>query len=670
VKVRTDVPRRVRTIDNVWIPVRDGARLAARIWLPEDAERKPVPAILEAIPYRKSDWTAARDAVRHPYVAGHGYACVRLDLRGSGDSDGIIEDEYPPQEQDDVCDAIAWLAAQPWCTGDVGMVGISWGGFNGLQVAARRPPALRAVVSLCSTDDRYADDVHYVGGSVLADQMLPWAAQMLVWNAQPSDPAVVGDRWRELWLERLERTPPFVETWLSHQRRDAYWRHGSVCEDFAAIEVPVYMVGGWADGYQSAVFRYLAGAPGVRKGLVGPWAHAFPEEGTPGPQIGWLQEALRWWDRWLKGIGTEIEREPVLRAWLQEPVAPATGYEVRPGRWVAEDEWPSPRLAAAGWYLARGALAAEPDREEWLEIAGVQSCGLGAGPWGAYGDGADLPPDQRADDGLSLVFDSAPLAERVEVLGFPELSLVVAADRPLAQVAVRLCDVARTGESLLVAVGVLNLTHREGHERPEPLEPGRPYEATVRLRACGHAFLPGHRIRVAVSPTYWPWLWPSPEPVTLSVLTGRSVLALPVRPPRPEDERLAPFAEPECSPPLAVEELAPGYSRRTVERDVAAGAVTLLCAYGGHRRIPGGMEIREDYSDTYSIAEGDPLSARVESTHAVGLARGAWRTRVETASAMWSDAERFFVTTTVVAYEGDEQVFERSRELAVLRDHV
>ena len=301
--VKTRFPRPVRVIENEWIPLSDGCRLAARIWLPEDVEADPVPALLEYIPYRKGDNTAGPDATRHSYFAGHGYACVRVDMRGSGESDGVLLDEYSPLEQADAVEVIAWLAAQPWCTGAVGMFGISWGGFNALQVAAHRPPALKAIVTVCSTDDRYADDIHYVGGCVLGAYMLSWGSTMLALNARPPDPAVVGERWRDMWLERLEGSPPFVDTWLSHQRRDAYWKQGSVCEDYSAIECAVYAVGGWADTYTNAVLRLLAGLPGPKKGLIGPWAHQYPHDGVPGPAIGFLQECLRWWDHWLKGRG-------------------------------------------------------------------------------------------------------------------------------------------------------------------------------------------------------------------------------------------------------------------------------------------------------------------------------------------------------------------------------
>jgi predicted acyl esterase len=668
--VRSRFARRVRELSNVWIPARDGTRLAARIWLPDDAASDPVPAILEAIPYRKGDWTAARDAVRHPWFAGHGYAVVRLDLRGTGDSEGILEDEYLEQEQEDLEDAVAWLAGREWCTGAVGMFGISWGGFNGLQLAARRPPALRAVVTVCSTDDRYADDVHYMGGCVLGIDMLPWASQMLVWNACPPDPRVAGEGWRELWLERLERTPPYVEAWLAHQRRDAYWRHGSVCEDYGAIECAVLAVGGWADGYTNAVFRLLEGLECPRKAIVGPWAHGFPEEGLPGPAIGFLQECLRWWDRWLRNVDTGVENDPDLRVYLEEWVPGRAHHETVPGRWVTEPEWPPPSRESRLLHLAPGGrLAAEQDGELVLALRGSLLCGLDSGLWCPYGDAADMPTDQRVDDGLSLAFDTAPLDESVELLGSAEARLTVASDRPNALVAVRLCDVAPTGESTLVTRGLLNLTHRESHESPAALEPGRPYEVTVRLNAAGHAFAAGHRLRLAVSPTYWPMAWPSPEPVTLELLAGG--LALPIRSAVPVAVQDVAWDEPELAEPLAVEALSGGHASRTVTRDLATGSAVLTYAYGGgRRRLPSGVEIADDYREVFRIAEDDPLSARIETDHAVELAWDGVRVRVEARSSLTCDAGEFRIANAVDAFENGALVFSASREVSVPRDLV
>ena len=278
----------------------DGCRLAARIWLPENAEQQPVPAILEYIPYRKNDGTALRDSLYHPYFAGHGYAAMRVDMRGSGDSEGVMLDEYLQQELDDAVSVIAWLAQQPWCDGSVGMMGKSWGGFNSLQVAALQPRELKAIITVCSSDDRYADDVHYKGGCVLTTDMLGWSTTMLAWNARPPDPDVLGENWRKSWLERLEQTPLLVRQWLNHPHRDDYWKHGSIREDFSKVQCAVYAVGGWADPYSNAIPRMLSGLTCPRKALIGPWAHEYPQRALPGPQIGFVQECLRWWDYWLK----------------------------------------------------------------------------------------------------------------------------------------------------------------------------------------------------------------------------------------------------------------------------------------------------------------------------------------------------------------------------------
>jgi putative CocE/NonD family hydrolase len=674
VRIKTDFPRPLREAEDAWIPLGDGCRLSARVWRPQDSDDNPVQALLEYLPYRKDDATALRDSVHHPYFAGHGYASVRVDMRGSGASDGILEDEYLVQEQDDALDILAWLAAQPWCTGDAGMIGLSWGGFNALQVAARRPPELKAIVTLCSTDDRYADDVHYMGGCVLADFMLPWAASMLVLNARPPDPAVAGERWREQWLDRMERVPPFIEAWLSHQRRDPYWEHGSVCEDYASIACPVYAVGGWADAYRTAVLRLLAGLPGPRKGLIGPWAHLYPEQAVPGPAIGFLQECLRWWDHWLKGRDTGIMDEPMLRVWMQDAVPPRPYYDERPGRWVAEPGWPSPNVRSRSYPLGARRLLTGRAREDDVElrIASPQVTGVDAGRWGVFGLPSDLPPDQRAEDGRSLCFDSEPLEERLEILGFPIVVLEVISDRPLALLAARLCDIGPDGASTLVTRALLNLTHRESHAMPTPLEPGERTTVRLRMNAIAYAFPPGDRIRLALSPTYWPWAWPSPEPVTLTVVTGgESSLELPVRPRRAEDIELAPFLPPEGAAPLPVEPLS-GSTGTVLSLDVASGRLTrtMTSDRGGHRRRTDGLVYEPTVTDVFTIVEGDPLSANVRCERSVAIARGNWRTRVEAVSTMTADTEAFIVTNVLDAFEEDRRVFGRTWDARIPRDLV
>ena len=651
----------------------DGTRLAARIWLPEEAH--PVPAILDFLPYRQGDLMAARDAAIYPYLAARGYACARVDLRGTGNSEGLIVDEYTQQELRDGCDVIAWLAAQPWCDGNVGMTGISWGGFNSLQVAALRPPALRAVLTLCASDDRYADDVHYRGGCVLAVDMLQWAVSMLVWNALPPDPAVAGAAWRSRWLERLTQTPAFIEPWLSHQLRDDYWRHGSVCEDYAAIEVPVYAVGGWSDGYTDAIPRLLAGLAGPRKGLIGPWSHAFPNDSVPGPEIGFLEESLRWWDHWLKGIDTGIMDEPMLRAWMQEYTPPAPHHRDWPGRWVAEPCWPPADAAARArrMYLrADGELSGAPGDGASRRHRGEDTAGLDAGALTADGGFGDWPGDQRAEDGRSLSFTSPPLDAPVEILGNPLVSLTVTSDRPGASLVARLCDVAPTGESLLVTRDLFNLTHRAGHDRAVPLVPGEAVVAEFGLKVIAHRFEAGHRIRLAVSTTYWPWMWPHPEPVTLGLRCGPdSFVELPVREPRAQDDGLPPFGPPERPPGLATEVLARRPTQRTISHNLADGSAEVIFDWdvgGNFRLVDAGIEADGSNLTSYRIVAGDPLSAEVRTEQSASLRSEQHDVAVQATGHMTAGPAAFLVTLGLDARENGHRVHSRQWHLEFPRN--
>ncbi|HEX7198832.1 MAG TPA: CocE/NonD family hydrolase, partial [Dongiaceae bacterium] len=390
--------------------------------------------------------------------------------------------------------------------------------------------------------------------------------------SRPPDKALLGERWRESWLNRLKHQPLLVAHWLRHQRRDALWKHGSICEDWSAITCPVYLISGWADGYSNTVPRMLEHLRCPKKGLVGPWAHKYPHFGKPGPQIGFLQEALRWWDKWLKGIETGIMEEPQYWVWMEEPAPPRPFYDHRPGRWVAEPGWPSPNIKPQTLALeVGGRLLEKAGPETSVQTVSPQSLGECAGIWSGSGVDPDLPFDQRLDDGRAMVFDSAPLAERLEILGAPRVTLELAVDRPSAFLAVRLNEVTPDGASTRSTYGILNLAHRESHEHPEALAPGKRYRVTVQLNDVAHAFAAGNRIRVAISTAYWPIAWPSPDPVTLTVCTGASRLEQPRRAPRPEDAKLPAFPGSEGAKPLAKTYHRPASHRRWVERDIGTG---------------------------------------------------------------------------------------------------
>ncbi len=673
-RVRHDLPGKVVEIENVFVTMSDGCRIAARMWLPADAHKHPVPALLEYIPYRKRDFMRARDEPIHRYFAAHGYAAVRVDIRGSGDSEGVLFDEYTVQEHRDALEIIQWLAQQPWCDGNVGMMGISWGGFNALQVAALNPPQLKAIISLCSTDDRYADDAHYMGGCLLNENM-QWGAILMTYVALPPDPMIVGERWRSMWMERLDNAVAFPELWMGHPWRDDYWRHGSICEDYSAVRCPVYAIGGWADGYSNAVPRLLAGLGCPRKGLIGPWAHTFPHAGTPGPAIGFLQEALRWWDHWLKGRDTGIMDEPMLRVWMQEHVPPQPQYDERPGRWVAEAEWPSRRIEWHRWYLNPGRLQEIASQRVGLAFSSPQTTGMAGGEWCAFGADGEMPLDQRVDDGRSLGFESDVLEAPLEILGAPELELELAADAASALLAVRLNDIAQDGASTRVTYGLLNLAHRDGHALPQPLVASRRYRVRVRLNDVGYAFPRGHRIHLAISTAYWPIAWPPPQAVTLTVWSGSSTLCLPVRRPDPADAALRPFGPPESAPGPTHKPLRPLPFQRTVELDLATNEMVYTLSsdggeFGGHALAhlqDIGMDLGYVFSKRHRIADTDPLSAKTEISQTVRMRREDWAIRVESRARLTAATEHLQFSAELEAFEGDELVRRRVWDVAVPR---
>jgi putative CocE/NonD family hydrolase len=659
-------------IENLFIPLADGTRLAARIWFPDDIELKPAPALLEYIPYRKRDGTRTRDEPMHGYFAGQGYVSIRVDMRGSGDSDGLMDDEYLAIEQQDAVDVIAWIAEQPWCTGAVGMFGKSWGGFNCLQVAAHRPPALKAIISLNSTDDRYADDIHYMGGCLLNDNLW-WATIMLAYQSRPPDPAIVGPSWRETWRERMAHLPFFPAIWASHQHRDAYWQQGSICEDWSAIACPVMAVGGWADAYTNAVPRLLSGLQVPCLGVIGPWAHLYPQDGWPTPAIGFLQEATRWWDHWLKNHDRGIMREPKLRAWIEEFIPPATTVDASPGRWVGELTWPPSDQPPLALHLGRGVLAAHPQPDAALSISSPQYAGFSHGEWMGMGIAGDRPADQRLDDGFSLVFDSHALPERLEMLGAPEIHLDLTSDKPAAHIAVRLSDVAPDGSATRVSYGVLNLAHRDSHQHPKPLVPGEVVRIRVKLNDCGHAFPAGNRIRLSIATACWPLVWPVAEAATLTLSTASARLLLPARMPRPLDQGIR-FAPPAHGTLTPREVVATGEIKRSFSLDLISDSATYITS--GEGGVFGEGVIRFPEIDTtvaHSLARKltiqgrDPLSARFELTQSIDLRRDGWQIRIETETSMTSTATDYRLTGTVRTFENGEPFMTRTFDETVPR---
>ncbi|WP_329039986.1 CocE/NonD family hydrolase [Streptomyces sp. NBC_00178] len=660
-QIRTSFPYET-THEDLYIPLAGGTRLYARIWRPVTDE--PVPALLEYLPHRLSDGTAPRDHQRHPWYAGHGYASVRVDVRGYGNSEGLPGDAHDATELADGVAVVHWLAQQEWCSGRVGMFGIAWGGFDSLRIAALAPEPLKAVVTVCSADDRYTGDVHYMGGSVLGVGMHAWASAMLASVALPPDPADVGDGWRDMWLGRLEAVEPLLHTWLAHQTRDDYWRHGSVREDYGAIRANVLAVGGWHDPYRDTVLRLVEHLdPSKVRGLIGPWPHQYPDRGLrPGPAIGFLQETLRWWDQHLKGQDTGVMNEPLLRSWISGSHPPATAYETLPGRWVGDAAWPSENVTPVAYALAGGEQT----------VRSPQQTGLDAGRFVPSGDDADLPPDQRDEDAKSVCFEFPVEESPIEILGRPGVRLRIRMDVPRGQVIARLCDVAPDGSSTLVTRGALNPATRHGSGRAEDWPVGGTEDVAFELGAIGYTFPPGHRIRIAVSSSYWPWIWPQAGSAGFTLDADGSLVELPVR--RHTEDPGITFGEPEQAEPLGVvhpvtlDEQRP---ERLVVRDVAKGEWRLEVdpCRGGTRVHPDGLEFTEDALETYTIRQDDPLSARTRSGRTIRLHRPemSWDVRVETRSELSADADDFIASDEIVCRDGDEIVFHRTWEKRIPR---
>ena len=678
------LPCRIREVEHAWIPLSDGTRLACRYWLPENAEQHPVPAILEYIPYCKRDRTSERDEAMHPYLAGHGYCAIRVDMRGSGESEGLLLDEYLPQEQDDALEVIAWIAEQPWCSGNVGMFGKSWGGYNSLQVAARRPPALKAIITVYSVDDRYADCIHIAGGCLLLENP-NWAFNMFGLNARPPDPLLFGEGWREVWMQRIENNVPWIIEWLKHQRRDDFWKHASVCEDYSSIVCPVFAVGGWADAYTNPVLRLMENLTVSRRALIGPWGHEYPHHAYPEPQIGFLQESLRWWNHWLKGIDTGQEDEPMVRVWMQDSYEPDAMRDVVPGSWVSEDCWPSERIETRHWQIQQEGLVAleriepamlYPSAEtSRLQISSPATVGRTNPVWGHFGMKApEFPMDQRLDDAVSLCFDSQHLQEPVAILGTPIVELEVTSDKPVAQISLRLSEVRVDGKVTQVSFGVFNLTHDQKHETVTAVEIGVPMKVRVRLNDTAYRFAAGSCIRIAVATGLWPVIWPSPEIVTLEIGMDVSQLELPVRDNRETDANLRAFDSPKWTPIQSRTKFRPQQPVvARMEEDMATGKLAYvqeedegITQIDSHGWKHGNKMVRR-----YEIDPRDSLSASIylEGEDVYGR-EGELDALILTRCRMTSNSASFRIEASLEVLEDSRQIFFREWDEEIPRDGV
>ena len=613
------------------IPARDGVELSANVWRPvavpgRDGPDARFPAIVEMIPYGKDNWRRAADTARGEWFAARGFALCRIDVRGTGSSYGVAQDEYTADETRDGYDAVEWLACQPWCSGHIGMWGISYGGFTAIQVAALRPPHLRAIVPVMATDDRYLDDVHYRGGCVTVSELSQYAVSQVAMNAMPPEASFRGAAWRDDWRARLEATPPWLFAWLRHQTDGPYWRQGSLAPDYDAIEAAIFNIGGWNDSYVDPAFRMQARCPAPSHTLVGNWVHSWPHDAAPGPNLDELHEVVRFFDRHLRGVDNGWEDEPAV-VWFEREFAPPEPFPAAwPGRWRAGTAYPHPAAEVRAWALDAGRLradgAAAPGVDAFVHRPTTGT--RGSLSWGAGGPPNGLARDLRRDEDAGPTYTSEPLATALEILGVPEVVLHVAVDAPVATVSLRLADIAPDGTTALVSAGVLNLTHRRSHTAPEPLRSGVVEEIRVPLRTAGYRWRPGHRVHLAVASSLWPVLWPSPTPATFHLHRGGSTpsrLVLPVVPAAggPGDAPVPAFRmrPPELRWPDPVPldgggPAAPDDPVWRIEEDVIAGTVTVHVHDGGESLVPDGRRLYAAETLRMTASDGDPARAELD----------------------------------------------------------
>ncbi len=648
-------------MEPAWIPMSDGVRLAATLYMPEGAKpREKFPALLEYLPYRKDDGTAAGDYPKHAYFARRGYISVRVDIRGFGASEGVPpEREYSEQEQVDGEQVIAWLAHQPWSNGNVGMFGISWGGFTALQMAMRHAPGLKAILAVDATAELFHDDVHYVDGIAHIDEFELNMDMAQGWTGAPDytlDEKVLGPRFE---------TPPWSLLYLKHQRDGSFWRDR--VRPLKEITIPAFLIGGLLDGYRDNVTDMLMNAGGPVKAIVGPWNHTFPNDAVPGPQIEWRNEAVRWFDHWLKGRDTGVENDPRLAIYMQHWHPPDPSLENVPGEWRREDKWPPKEEKASTLFLeSNHSLSEAAATSDTHQLKYVPSVGVEAGFW--WGE---LLSDPRPVDAFSLVYDSAPLKEDVAILGRPHALLRASATAPLADWIARLSDVAPDGTVTQITGAGINGAQRESISEPRDLEPGKIHALDVEMHLTSWVFPKGHRIRVAISNALWPMMLPTPYSMTTSLeLGGRdgSRIVLPVVP----EHSITPpaFSSPEPSEERAdvKTEGFPWPGEWTVERDEARHKTTVHWKGKEGGTYPWGTEA--DYENlTYECDDAHPETTSVQGeAETVFALKGrtlTWRGHL----LVTTDQKNFYYKYTRELLKDGKEIRSKSWQETIPRDH-
>ena len=652
-----------------WIPMPDGVRLAADLYMPDGARpEETFPVLLEYLPYRKTE-ARSRNHSLYSYFVERGYIVARVDIRGTGNSEGrLVPYEYSEREHEDGETVIEWLSDQAWSNGNVGMFGISWGGFNAIQMAMLNPPALKAIIAIDATEDLYQDDVHYMDGIMHLDS---WEMSQDLDNARPGAPDYVID---DAYFRNRFDTEPWMMTYKRQQRDGAFWDRASLKRRYDRIRIPSFHIGGWYDGYRDSLPRMLENLDAPVKAMIGPWSHAWPHEPYPEPGIEWRHEAVRWFDQWLKRRDTGIMDEPRFAVYVRNWHPPGPYLARAPGYWRYEDGWPIERIQPQAFYpQPNHTLSTDSSGEAVHHLRYVPSIGIEAGGpvmwWG------DVAHDQRPTDAFSLSYDTAPLEHDLEILGLPRAILKVAADAPQANWFVRLSDVAPDGTVVQVAGAGFNGTHRQGAREPEAIEPGQVFPLEIEMHFTSWVFPKGHRLRFALSNAQWPMLWPTPYSMTTDLHLGGAEGSHVLLPVVPEGVRPAPeFLPPIEGPALpGFETLDAGTSSgygeiSSVDRNPQTGEVRVTATNSGGSRYPWGTETYRETIE-HRTSDAHPENTSVEGTHRLEVTLEDRTLLWEAELSFSSDRENFYYEYTRRLSENGEEVREKTWTDTIPRDY-
>ena len=463
-------------------------------------------------------------------------------------------------------------------------------------------------------------------------------------------------------------SPPWSLAYMKQQRDGAFWR--APLRPIETLQVPAFLIGGMQDGYRDSIPRMLEKVKAPLKAWIGPWNHGFPNGSDYGPQYEWRDQAVRWFDYWLKGRHTGVLEDPRVVIYQQHWHPPRAQSQDVPGEWRAET-WPPAGLTPLTWYLGpdHRLTSDAPRAGDVDQLRYVPSAGVEAGFW--WGE---LLSDQRPVDAFSLTYDSQPLADEVAILGLPHVSLRVSAEAPLADWFVRLSDVAPDGQVTMVTGAGINGAQRESMSKPQDLLPGKIYPLSLDLHLASWVFPRGHRIRVALSNALWPMNWPTPYPMTTSLLLGGDAASRIILPRVPVHGPAAPaFAAPEpIEEPAGITGLGGGGAAWpgtwTVLRDEAKQRSTVVWRGSTAVSYPWG---RFDHSEklTYDVDDAHPDAARVqgdsEYIQAVREHVLIWRGRLDVSS----DAQTFFYKYTRTLLRDGAVIRTRTWEEPIPRDH-